>query len=108
MSSMHTNYRRELKVGRIKPHRDPAYLAFVDSLGCCICGQDSTHHHLTGHGYGGRGTKASDYLTMPLCNNHHTGEQGIHRMGVDSWETIYGSQFEFIAITQCQARSVRA
>ena len=100
------NYRRQLKAGLVKPHRDKAYLKFVDGLGCCICEQPATHHHLTGHGYGGKGTKASDYLTIPLCNNHHTGEQGIHLMGVLSWELIYGSQFEHVAITLCQARTL--
>lgn len=58
------------------------HLARVASLGCICCrmlGQGETpaqvHHIREGQGMSQR---ASNWLTIPLCREHHTGPQGIH------------------------------
>lgn len=48
--------------------RDSAYLDYIRSLPCAICGQDAEPHHVEG---GGVALKGSDYLTVPLCRKHH-------------------------------------
>jgi hypothetical protein len=58
------------------------HLARVASLGCALCkriGYDDTpsevHHLRDGAGMQQR---ASDWLTMPLCPEHHRGSRGVH------------------------------
>lgn len=50
--------------------RSPAYLAFVRSLPCCVCGSPANAaHHLKGIWHAsGAGLKASDALSMPICD----------------------------------------
>jgi len=110
-------FEQQLKSGQLGRIEDKKYLKFVRSLPCCVCDNpDSVPHHLIGYGYGGMGTKAPDYLAMPLCLRHHTGDCGIHgksplkadktRQGTlfyrMEWERNYGSQWEHIALTQMQ------
>lgn len=40
--------------------------------------------------------KTPGWLVIPLCHNHHQGQEGIHRMGVHTWEAKYGLQSAFI------------
>lgn len=54
----------------------------VAALGCALCrrlGYEDTpaqvHHIRTGVA---KGKRASDYLTIPLCPEHHTGSGGFH------------------------------
>lgn len=58
--------------------RSPQYLRWVSSLPCVMCGRaaDDAHHLIGIGGQGGAGTKAPDYLTMPVCREHHN---EIHR-----------------------------
>lgn len=58
------------------------YMARVAEQGCALCraiGHGETpaeiHHIRTGQGAGQR---ASDYLVVPLCPDHHRGPHGIH------------------------------
>lgn len=58
------------------------YMARVASLPCVLCARLGQHtegvhvHHIReGHGMAQR---ASDFLTIPLCPEHHTGRDGIH------------------------------
>jgi len=50
--------------------RSPAYLDFVRSLSCCVCGSPANAaHHLKGIWHAsGVGLKASDALSMPVCD----------------------------------------
>lgn len=65
------------------------HLQFIDTLGCCICGRPSTHHHLlrVDRKYipvdcedflipkrreRGMGKKSDDRFCIPLCHYHHT------------------------------------
>jgi hypothetical protein len=47
----------------------------VAALGCMVCGQPATlHHPRMGQG---KGQRASDWLVVPLCREHHQGAYGI-------------------------------
>lgn len=65
---------RRVRAG--KPRRasalDPAYLRFIRSLPCCACGRraPSHAHHEIGGGRG-KGQKAPDRRTLPLCSQCH-------------------------------------
>ena len=50
--------------------RSPAYLTFVRSLPCCVCGASANAaHHLKGIWHAsGAGLKAPDSLAMPVCD----------------------------------------
>jgi len=77
----------------------PSYIEWIRSLNCIVCDAPNPHpHHIIGHGYGGEAIKADDYLTMPLCFNHHTGDQGVHR-GHQSWERKWGCQLRMCVQT---------
>lgn len=54
------------------------YMARVKELPCAVCGAPgpSDAHHIR-MGFG-KGEKASDFLTVPLCKEHHQGKTGIH------------------------------
>lgn len=65
--------------------RDPAYLQRVRELGCIICRHRlnvpesdlppaSAHHLFAPH-------ERDDYLTAPLCKEHHQGATGFHGLG---------------------------
>lgn len=93
-------FKQAIQKGYIKPIRNKAYTDWVKSLPCCVCGKQSDDpHHIIQAGYGGKGTKASDLWTIPLCREHH---DELHK-DVDAWEFAHGMQFEFVALTLLQA-----
>lgn len=58
-------------------------------------------HHAIGVEFRGMGQKASDYDTLPLCENHHQhSRNAVHVMGKKPWEARYGSQRDLIEITR--------
>jgi hypothetical protein len=71
----------------------------LSELGCAICGQPPQIHHLIGTKWRGIGQKADDRFTIPLCMNHHTGQQGIHKIGMRQWEHNYGTQEYLLEVT---------
>jgi hypothetical protein len=58
---------------------DPAYLAWVRTQPCCVCGDDTTveAHHVRvasivdGKLQTGLSRRASDKWALPLCGRHH-------------------------------------
>ena len=88
--------------------KDPAYLAAIHKLSCCICSAwgiaqqtpTQAHHTICGR-YGQR--KTPDRQAIPLCRAHHiTGEGGliaIHQ-SKSAWVSEYGNDVDYIAITQ--------
>jgi uncharacterized protein DUF968 len=84
--------------------RNEKHLAFIRSLPCCICGDDTgteAAHIRTGHiGHGkpitGMQEKPSDAWCLPLCNAHHR-EQ--HTMAELSFWKKYGIDPFMLAIT---------
>jgi len=81
-----------------KPERDKKYLRAICENGCCICGQSAIPHHLKGYKQGN--IKVSDYLTIPLCDRHHsaTYETGLHK-DIEKWEEMHGLQTNLIRHT---------
>ena len=79
----------------------------LSEMGCCICGQPPQIHHLIGTKWRGMGQKADDRHTIPLCMKHHTGEEGIHRMGMRKWESYFGSQESFLEIVSIKIEMLK-
>ena len=52
------------------------HLARVATLGCLVCGQPSTVHHVTASIHGGRISR-SHKLVVPLCPAHHQHDHGL-------------------------------
>jgi len=71
--------------------KDPARMKAIHDLPCSLCylkgwqqKSPTTAHHLHG---GGMGKKASDLLTMSLCDDcHQKGEFAFHKIGRVAWE----------------------
>ena len=69
------------------------HMGRVAALGCILCrhlGNGATpaevHHIRDGQGAAQR---ASDWLTVPLCPEHHRGESGLHGLGRRGFERRY-------------------
>lgn len=93
---------------RPKPEKDPAYLARVRELRCCICvafGERQTSPTQAHHVIMGRFSqrKTPDCMAIPLCYDHHQGGKGIHTHPA-WWAKSYGEDSDFIAITQDKLR----
>jgi len=74
--------------------QERAYMGRVAELGCLICGGiPEIHHNTKNRGYG---AKSSNYDIMPICPDHHRGEEGIHHIGVKTWEDKYGDQDDLV------------
>lgn len=92
-----------------KPRPDPAYLARVHELPCCICeafGEVQTsptqaHHPIHGR-FGSR--RVPDRMAIPVCEGHHQGlvdttKIALHREP-ERWRSLYGEDHDYIAATQ--------
>lgn len=75
------------------------HLRRVAALGCCVCANTAVAHHIRTGTSSGMGMKASDFETIPLCNEHHTtGGYGIAiHAGQEEWEKRYGTEIDFLA-----------
>jgi len=66
----------------------------ADEPYCLICG--STYgivvHHIETHGLGVKNNAASNLAT--LCFNHHTGCEGVHPLGRDTFNRMFGNPFD--------------
>jgi len=86
------------------PVAEKEYMGRVAALGCAICrrlGYGETpaqvHHQRTGIG---KGQRASNYQTVPLCPEHHTGNTGFHTLG-RRFALVYGvTEVELVEETQ--------
>ena len=64
------------------------------------CVNIAVEHHMIGNQtVKGLALKADDERTMIICLAHHTGKYGIHQIGVETWEAIYGKQVDMIEWT---------
>ena len=65
---------------KLKTWRSKEYLQFVRSQSCAVCfGRvDVQAHHWRLGTDGGTGLKPSDCYTIPLCADHHIGNNGVH------------------------------
>lgn len=78
-----------------------AYLAWVKTLPCAVCGtsHDIDAHHLKGYNLGGASVKGPDLLSIPLCRAHH---DAFHR-DPNQFETTHGRQADMLVRTLNQA-----
>jgi len=86
-------------VSRVRDHLDR-----VASLGCVLCktlnGQYSPaeiHHPKE---WTGASQRASDWLAIPLCSEHHRGASGLHGLGKKGFYARYKMQeHDLLAMT---------
>jgi hypothetical protein len=96
-------------------YKDPKRMEAIHDLPCLACklkGIEQRYpteaHHKIGMGLG---LKASDLLSMPLCDLHHSARfirredshlintWAIHKSILSDWESEWGNQDELIEIT---------
>ena len=76
--------------------KEKRHLGRVAELGCIVCDSPANVHHIReGQGVGMR---ASHYLTIPLCREHHQGEFSIHNSRRE-FQNIYGGELDLLAQT---------
>src|SRR5262245_27148974 len=76
----------------------------VAALGCIVCAHLGTpdtpaeiHHIREGEGMSQR---ASNWMVVPACPEHHRGASGIHGLGVRGFERRYRlSELDLLAMT---------
>jgi hypothetical protein len=83
----------DLELAKEPPDRNAKYRDFVRGHVCAVvnneCSGKTEHAHI---GTGGKGLKASDYYSVPLCTAHHREQHNVgawtfqqhHR--IDLWE----------------------
>jgi len=64
----------------------------VAALGCLICDSPANVHHVRTERI------KNDFLTIPLCREHHQGDFSIHS-SKRQFENIYGSELHLLAET---------
>lgn len=80
------------------------YMNRVADVGCILClklGYGPTPPHLHHpRGAAGGAQKASDWLVVPLCPEHHQGDTGIHGLGERGFYTRYKlTEWDLLALT---------
>jgi hypothetical protein len=79
----------------------------LSEMGCAICEMPPQIHHLIGYKHRGLSQRAPDDKTIPLCLNHHTGQDGIHKMGMRPWEEKYGTQEYLLEVTNIKIKMLK-
>lgn len=91
------------------PGKDPAYLARVRTLPCCVCeafGEVQASPTEAHHVFHGRFSqiKTPDRMAIPLCGGHHQGQFDRSKMAIHqrkyAWERAYGPDHSYTAATQ--------
>lgn len=74
------------------------HMGRVAALGCLLCGSPAEVHHIREEQ--GMSQRASNWLTTPLCSEHHRGASGFHGLGMRAFERRYGlSELDLLAMT---------
>jgi len=74
------------KRAKRRAKQDRAYLAWVHTRPCCVCGVYGVEaHHQPRRSQRGW----HDRLTMPLCAEHHRGARSIHMLGVPRFQEVH-------------------
>lgn len=78
------------------------HMSLVAAMPCAICGESPVQvHHIREEQ--GMSQRASDFLTVPLCYEHHQGATGIHGMGRKAFERLHRrSELDLLATTISQ------
>lgn len=86
-------------------YKDEKRLEMIHDFPCVLCfvkGFEQKSITIAHHKIGeGMGKKASDRLTMALCDDHHNNynPESIHVMPLKKWEEKYFTQDELILMT---------
>ena len=76
--------------------KEKRHLSRIAELGCIVCcGPANVHHIREGQGMG---IRASHFLTIPLCREHHQGDFSIHNSRRE-FQNIYGDELDLLAQT---------
>lgn len=68
------------------------HMAAVANLGCCICRRILDHGYVPAEVHHCFDTATrSDWLTIPLCPEHHRGGTGFHGMGERAFNRLYST-----------------
>jgi hypothetical protein len=69
------------------------YLALVRQLPCVCCGRypSAAHHPIMGR-FARR--RSSDFDAIPLCYDHHQGNDGIHASPA-KWRALWGADTDY-------------
>jgi hypothetical protein len=77
-----------------------AHMERVRAIGCLICQRldlgdtPASAHHVFDS------VARSDWLTVPLCREHHQGGTGFHGLGQRAFERLYSTtEAELLALT---------
>lgn len=75
---------------------------------CAVCASPYVQiHHIM---YGSANRKLADHygLTIPLCQEHHTGQQGVHfnkemdinlkKLAQEKFDKVYGDKYTFFEV----------
>lgn len=80
------------------------HMGRVAALGCILCrhyghyGTPAEVHHIR-EGQGAS-QRASDFLTVPLCPEHHRGMEGVHGLGVKGFYVRHKlNELDLLAMT---------
>ena len=81
-------WRAELLPGETERSRDPKYLAWIRTLPCMVCLDETTTeaHHEPPKGMGGG--RSTDYDAVPLCGAHHRARHGTGSSDMPSAEDM--------------------
>ena len=66
-----------------KTYRSKQYLSFIRGHNCILCGNPDTVPHHEALGQGGKGIKAPDSFTLPMCTGCHMYR---HQYGKTYWD----------------------
>lgn len=82
--------------------RERAYMDRVAGMGCIVCrnagfGESPAVIHHIREGQGGA-QRAPNWLTIPLCPEHHDGKDSIHK-DRQGFQARYGSELDLLAQT---------
>jgi hypothetical protein len=94
-----------------KTAAEKSYLDKVASLGCVLCkhlglgSSPATLHHIREDQ--GMSQRASHFLVVPLCPEHHQGNSGIHGLGTKRFYTRYRlTELDLLALTLEQIHDI--
>jgi hypothetical protein len=86
-------------------YKDPKRMDAIHDLPCVLCftkGFEQKSRTIAHHKIGlGMGKKASDRLSMEICDDHHNNynPESIHVMPLKRWEQKYFTQDQLILFT---------
>ena len=89
------------------------YADLIAAMPCIVCGSHPVQlHHahggsLKGRGLKGMGLKTDDSTLLSLCARHHTGDEGIHTLGVLTFEHRFGTQADMLIAVAVRLESVK-